>query len=526
MDSATFDMNALYQEFLKRAGELTRGDMVGSDMLMSDIVTSPLPDTTFKPLTDAIAKATGLHANKLLKRLENARKAFEKGSERGDSDKTPARTREQLEAACARILAAPDVLRLLHGDLPRLRVAGSGRLVLCGYVVAQSRRRPKPLNMAAAGPSGAGKSFEVDTVLALIMPDAIYLIGDGSEKFFVFDREPLTEKIVYFVEATALERDGNSPLAFAIRTFMSEGVARYRYVDFENKDPDGNPQVVEITRPGPGAVIITSTRDRLHPEIESRIIRQAVDPSEAQTLRILRQIAANAEAAPTDALIAEWRAYDEWLSRFGGREAQLDFADAAVTALERKAKAAGRPVDLRLRRDFNHVITATETIALTNQRHRRQDDKGRVLAEEQDWAWAVTLLDPALATGSLRKQPPSVHIVYAELERWSRAEAKKNAPSPSGLRAAMHIATDTDDDRLWSVAVPTRRMATACGLDQSTVARALKILVESGCIEDKTDAGPFDQVRAYKPVMAPAVTKERVILPTWDEVQEALRKAA
>ena len=140
--------------------------------------------------------------------------------------------------------------------------AGPGTIALNAYVVAQSRRMPKPMHMAAAGPSGTGKSFEVDTALQLIDPAAIYNIGDGSEKFMQYDIAPLTGRVVYFAEATPLQRDGNSPLAYATRTLMSEGLFRYRFVDFEKKDANFelsfDRSVVRFL-PGVSSAVIPST---------------------------------------------------------------------------------------------------------------------------------------------------------------------------------------------------------------------------------------------------------------------------
>jgi hypothetical protein len=74
------------------------------------------------------------------------------------------------------------------------------------------------------------------------------------------------------------------------------------------------------------------------------------------------------------------------------------------------------------------------------------------------------------------------------------------------------------------VAAPQRRLAAACGLDQSTVSRALRILVEGGHLIDRTPPGPTDQVRHYKVGTPPGDTIERIILPSWVEI-EAAREA-
>ena len=293
------DQDAVYAEFQARASAQTKGAIAGAAELVADIVASCLPESTFKPLAAAIAKTTGLSDTALRTQMEKGRKARDRAAD-DDEPAAPLRTREELEGACSRILAAPDVLALLKTDLAALGIAGSGRVVMEVYVAAQSRHLPKPIHGAVAGPSGIGKSYETDTALDLISPIDIYRIGDGSEKFFQYDTTALTGKVVYFIEATPLQRDSNSPLAYAIRTLMSEGVAYYRSVDYETKDRDGRPTALEIERRGPSTVIITSTADRLHPEIETRVVRFAVDGSAAQTARILNAMAQYLDAPPPD----------------------------------------------------------------------------------------------------------------------------------------------------------------------------------------------------------------------------------
>jgi hypothetical protein len=503
------DPDAILAELVARAKVLPTGSIGAVDAWSADVIAAKMPSYVHAGLAKAAAGATGFDKDDIEKKLRKAAAKLE-AAEDDAPDQPPPRTQTELEAACARILNAPDVLRELKADVPALGLAGSGTIALNAFVMAQSRRRDKPMHMAAAGPSGTGKSFEVDAALRLIDPAAIYNIGDGSEKFMQYDTAPLTGRVVYIAEATPLQRDGNSPLAYAIRTLMSEGLFRYRFVDFEKKDANGKPVAQEIVRHGPSAVMITSTAEIIHPEIETRLLRFGTDNSTSQTERILTGMAAGLNAPDPTSLIAEWRAYDEWLTRFGGRDVVVPFASAIVLALDAKAKRLGRPLPSRLRRDFRHVLTAVEVIASLNQRHRQRDAECRIIAGSSDWVWTVVLLEPALSRGSGRSLSPSTLTVFNVIAKWS-ATAVQGAPA-----AAAGIQPTPILD------LPTRRLATEAGVDQATVVRALRALADGGFIAEaphrlKERAGQYHIV-----AHPTAQTRADGILPTWAEVAAAM----
>lgn len=499
------DQDAALADLLARAGMIPAHSIGATDAWCAAVIEAGLPAYTFQPLAKSAAGACKFPADDIEKKLRKAA-ARREASEENDEVQAPPRSQMELEAASARILNASDVLRELKGDLPALGVAGPGTITLNVFVVAQSRRRVKPMHMAAAGPSGTGKSFEVDCALGLIDPAAVYSIGDGSEKFMQYDTAPLTGRVVYFAEATPLQRDGNSPLAYGTRTLMSEGIMRYRFVDFEKKDANGKPVAQEIVRRGPAAVIITSTAESIHPEIETRLLRFGTDASAGQTTHILTGMASGLGAPSPEALIAEWRAFDEWLTRFGCPNVAVPFAAAIVRALTGRAKRLGKPLPSRLRRDFRHVLTAVEMVAFLNQRNRGRDADGRVVAEQGDWAWTAALLEPALSRGAGRTLSLGTLSVFNVIAQWSAAVVQ-GAPAAAGGMLPSPV-----------LDLPTRKLAAEVGVDQSTVSRALRALVDGGFIAEppvrlKERAGQYCVV-AYPT----AQTRIDGILPTWGEI--------
>ena len=72
---AAADPDALYAALTARAATLLQGAIGAADALAADIVQSALPETTFKPLAGAIAKATGLDGDMLRRKMLKARGA-------------------------------------------------------------------------------------------------------------------------------------------------------------------------------------------------------------------------------------------------------------------------------------------------------------------------------------------------------------------------------------------------------------------------------------------------------------------
>ncbi len=69
--------DALYAALIARAAALLQGAVGAADPLAADVVQSGLPESTFKPLANAIAKATGLDGAVILRRMLKARGASE-----------------------------------------------------------------------------------------------------------------------------------------------------------------------------------------------------------------------------------------------------------------------------------------------------------------------------------------------------------------------------------------------------------------------------------------------------------------
>jgi hypothetical protein len=77
MDGGTFRGDPRYADFLKRAEGLPKDDRGATDMLLSDIIQSTLPEWMFGALAEAIATAAGLKTANVLDQLQDGREALE-----------------------------------------------------------------------------------------------------------------------------------------------------------------------------------------------------------------------------------------------------------------------------------------------------------------------------------------------------------------------------------------------------------------------------------------------------------------
>jgi hypothetical protein len=125
--------------------------------------------------------------------------------------------------------------------------------------------------------------------------------------------------------------------------------------------------------------VITTTRVRVHPENETRLLSLPVDDTREQTARVLGSLAAAAEQRGQGGLPAldRWHALSDWLDacRF----------DVIVPFASRLADETPA-VSVRQRRDFEKLLTLVKAQALLHSATRQRDSEGRVQASVDDYA--------------------------------------------------------------------------------------------------------------------------------------------
>lgn len=290
---------------------------------------------------------------------------------------------EELYEAGRAILEAPDQLALFRASLARLRYAGDTAAAELVHVALNSRALERPIGLALQGPSSAGKSFTVETVARHHPADAMIDISGMSERFLVYASFPTQNRYVSIAEASALHQDGVG--ATLIRELAWGARLRYGTV----VPTDDGPAAVVIERPGPTGLITTTTRE-LDPEIATRLLAVHVTDAPEQTRAIVAELARTAEGDVEDELdFSAWHASSDWLAFHGEPRVVVPFA---------RALAAKVPTEsVRMRRDFEQILTVVRTVAFLHQQTRERDADGRVVATIDDYANAHRLLAETLA---------------------------------------------------------------------------------------------------------------------------------
>jgi hypothetical protein len=113
-----------------------------------------------------------------------------------------------------------------------------------------------------------------------------------SERALAYSEEPLEHRTLILYEAAGLQGEFAT---YLMRSLLSEGHVRYETVE---KTPEGL-RARLIERQGPTGLVVTTTRVRLHPENETRLLSLLVTDSREQTPAVLRALATpNPGASP------------------------------------------------------------------------------------------------------------------------------------------------------------------------------------------------------------------------------------
>jgi hypothetical protein len=181
-----------------------------------------------------------------------------------------------------------------------------------------------------------------------------------------------------------------------LRQLMSEGKLRHLVVQKVGNDL----VTVAVEKNGPVVFWLTTTRNKLHPENETRLTSLEIDDSQAQTARVVEKVALvegwNQGALPAD-FYKRWHDHQRWLAA-GEVRVRIPYA-VTLARLVGKTDLANAP---RFRRDFGQLLRAIKSHALLHRAHRRRNnDKGEILADiAHDYAAVRTLMKDLLATAA------------------------------------------------------------------------------------------------------------------------------
>jgi hypothetical protein len=300
-------------------------------------------------------------------------------------------TKDESWAKCRDLALEPNILNGLTTALSRLGVVGEDRNAKIIFLSTVSRLLRRPVSVVVKGTSSSGKSFVTESVLNFFDPSAYYALSAMSERALAYMEEPLKHRMLVIYEAAGMEGDLQT---YLIRSLLSEHRIRYQTND---KTRDGiKSRLIEIE--GPTGLIVTTTKLRLHPENETRLLSVTTTDAPEQTRRVLKAIAGVSAAEAVD--FEPWRALDRWLSA----------SDACVSIPFAPTLAEKIPaVAVRLRRDFSTILNLISAHAFLHQATRERDASGAVVATvERDYAAVRELVSDLISEGIGATVPKSV----------------------------------------------------------------------------------------------------------------------
>jgi hypothetical protein len=249
------------------------------------------------------------------------------------------------------------------------------------YLIGTSRLFDQPMHVVIKGPSAGGKSEVRRQVLRFFPADEIISFTTMSEKAMLYDERDYAHRILSMDEVVGAK--DRSTQNYYLREMMSAGRITHRIPIWDYIQQRYITQT--IVKEGPVTFWVTTTRDQLYAENETRMLSIRISDSPEQTQAVLDKCAEYVTADKPfvkDEHMAAWHKFQRDRAR-GERRVIVPYARALAALIP--------PRSVRMRRDFPQLTTAIRACALLHREWRNTDEDG-VHAEISDYAYVRPLL--------------------------------------------------------------------------------------------------------------------------------------
>lgn len=376
----------------------------------------------------------------------------------------------------AGLAGLPRILDRVADDLRRGGLAARGDEAKLLYLVMTSRVLGRPVSVVIKGQSSVGKSFLVERVLRLF-PESAYIRRTAmSDKAIIYSDEPLSHRVLVIYEMAGMPAGQGE---YILRSLISEG-----HIDYEVAivDEHGERGTQHIIREGPIALVLTTTRSRVHRENETRLISIELDDSPEVTGKIMMAAVTDSESIDTD----EWQTLQLWIDE-ADHSVVIPYIQLLVSRIP--------PVSPRLQRDVPTLQSLIETHAILHQQSRERDASGRIVATLDDFAVVRHLYGPLLAEGA----QVSVDSIVRET-----------------VRTVVKLWQDKGE-----TPVSNRELAVELGVTEGTASRRVFRAQLEGFVRNLEERGAAFESRLVPGVNLP---EDLELLLTVDALTYALRK--
>jgi predicted transcriptional regulator len=320
----------------------------------------------------------------------------------------------KLAKSAEAILASKNVPELFAKDCSRV-IAGEESLAKLIYLAATSRLLDESMHIAVKGPSAVGKSKTRKAVLEFFPPESVISFTAVTEKALLYVKGDFAHKVLSMGEAS--NRKETELQDYLLRELMSEGKLRYMVPVKVGNDIE----TITIEKNGPVAFIVTTTRNSLHQENETRMLSLEADDSAKQTKNVLRQVATaeGLNRQPVQADYAPWHDFQRLLEA-GERRVAIAWAPTLTELIETTKS-------VRLRRDFKQLLLAIKAHALLHRDHRKRNGRGEIAATiKSDYATVYELMKDLLASAAEVKARKTLVETVAAINAVFAAEPRRD----------------------------------------------------------------------------------------------------
>ncbi|WP_428232701.1 hypothetical protein [Flavobacterium sp.] len=273
-------------------------------------------------------------------------------------------------------LSKPRVLEHVDKLLGQSGIVGEEDNRLLLFVLASSYKMPYLMHGLVQGSSGEGKSHLINAI-ADCMPqeDVMNMTRITSKSLYHYRDKELMNKLIIVQDFDGLDEEAQ----FAFREMQT---AKFLTSSTVVKDMQGNTRGKMKTVQSHFASLIATTRAEVYYDNMSRSVILGVDESLEQTLRIIKaQNLKNTGLSSTESEQQAKQLLRNCMRVLKSYEVVNPFADKLMLPLEAKMLR-------RLNSQFQNFVSQ---IAILNQYQRKKDDKGRLIATEEDVRKAVEI---------------------------------------------------------------------------------------------------------------------------------------
>ncbi len=324
----------------------------------------------------------------------------------GKRSKTPeeeaAEKREEAKEAwesCADLARDKDILGRFVREQHAAGVVGEEGIMKLLYLSITSRLLSRPASVVVKGPSSGGKTYTTEQTLKAFPKNAYHDFSGMSEKALIYTDKDFRHKFIYVPEAAGVN---NEFLDYILRTLLSEH--RIKYITVEQQGGKNVPR--EIIKEGPTGLLMTTTRAKLHPENETRLLSLTVNDTREQTRAVMRSIAQRDNRSAKD--YSKWHALQTWIEGQDNRVV-VPYGELLAEKIP--------PIDMRIRRDFELLLNTIHTHAIIHQANRERDKSGRIVATIEDYTVVRELVNDVMSTGVQARVGEDLRRVVKAVEK-------------------------------------------------------------------------------------------------------------